>query len=87
MYFLWSLERVGVLYGLQKIGGSDWYAWGADFLLRKQSKGGEWKGSHYHGASPTLDTCFALLFLKRANFTHDLTTKIESLKIVPQSEQ
>jgi hypothetical protein len=87
LYFLWSLERVGVLYGLQKIGGGDWYAWGAEFLLGKQSKGGEWKGSHYHGASPTLDTCFALLFLKRANFTHDLTTKIESLKIVPQSEQ
>jgi hypothetical protein len=87
LYFLWSLERVGVLYGLDKIGGGDWYAWGTDFLLRKQSKGGEWSGSHYHGATPTLDTCFALLFLKRANFTHDLTTKIEFLKIVPQSEQ
>jgi hypothetical protein len=87
LYFLWSLERVGVLYGLQKIGGGDWYAWGADFLVAKQSKGGEWKGSHYHGSSPPLDTCFALLFLKRANLAHDLTTKIEFLKIVPQSEQ
>ena len=87
LYFLWSLERVGVLYGLQRIGGGDWYSWGAEFLVGKQAKGGEWKGSHYHGASPTLDTCFALLFLKRVNLTHDLTTKIEFLKIVPQSEQ
>jgi hypothetical protein len=87
LYFLWSLERVGVLYGLEKIGAVDWYAWGVDFLLRKQGYGGEWSGSHYHGASPPLDTCFALLFLKRANLTHDLTTKIEFLKIVPQSEQ
>src|SRR4029079_11850524 len=29
-YFLWSLERVGVIYGLDKIGGVDWYDIGAD---------------------------------------------------------
>lgn len=86
LYFLWSLERVGVLYGLQKIGGGDWYAWGVDLLLGRQAKEGNWHDGAYHGATQTLDTCFALLFLKRANLTQDLTKKIEFLKIAPQAE-
>ncbi len=24
-YFLWSMERVGVVYGIEKIGGYNWY--------------------------------------------------------------
>ena len=39
-YFLWSLERVGVLYNLPRIGGKDWYAWGRKELLAKQQKDG-----------------------------------------------
>src|SRR5262249_26095513 len=35
-YFLWSLERVAVTFGLEKIADKDWYAWGCDFLLRSQ---------------------------------------------------
>ncbi len=27
LYFLWSLERVAMLYDLKTIGGKDWYAW------------------------------------------------------------
>src|SRR5262249_35179387 len=27
LYFLWSVERVGVLYGLPRIGDKDWYRW------------------------------------------------------------
>jgi hypothetical protein len=86
-YFLWSLERVGVLYGLRTIDGKDWYAWGAELLQAHQTKDGSWHGGRYHGSSPTLDTCFALLFLKRANLTHDLTKKIEFLKIVPDPQE
>jgi hypothetical protein len=26
-YFLWSVERVAVIYNLAKIGGKDWYSW------------------------------------------------------------
>src|SRR5262249_48482141 len=33
LYFLWSVERVGVLYGLPTIGDKDWYRWGAEVLI------------------------------------------------------
>ena len=31
----------------------------------------------YHGSGPQIDTCFALLFLKRANLARDLTRKLD----------
>jgi hypothetical protein len=76
LYFLWSVERVGVLYSLQTIGEHDWYRWGAEMLIANQQKRGFWTGGGYPGASSTLDTCLALLFLKRANFIADLTAKL-----------
>src|SRR5262249_21692834 len=44
LYLLWSLERVGVIYKLKKIGGVDWYAWGTDLLLDKRARAedGSW---------------------------------------------
>ena len=33
LYFLWSVERVAMLYNLKTIGGKDWYGWGAAQLL------------------------------------------------------
>jgi hypothetical protein len=68
-YFLWSLERVGVALDLKTIGGKDWYAWGADVVLANQGQDGSWQGQY----PATVDTCFALLFLKRANLAKDLT--------------
>ena len=41
-YFLWSLERVGVIYGLEKIGNIDWYDLGADELVATQHANGGW---------------------------------------------
>jgi hypothetical protein len=76
LYFLWSVERVGVLYSLPTIGENDWYRWGAEMLIANQQKRGFWNGGGYPGASSTLDTCLALLFLKRANFVADLTAKL-----------
>jgi hypothetical protein len=76
LYFLWSVERVGVLYGVPKIGGKDWYRWGAQVLVANQQGEGNWTGGLYHGNNPVLDTCFALLFLKRANLTLDLTEQL-----------
>jgi hypothetical protein len=75
LYFLWSLERVAVVYGLTTIGGKDWYSWGADVLLGAQAGVGSWNDSF---AGP-VDTCFALLFLKRANVATDLTALLEKL--------
>ncbi len=75
-YYLWSLERVGVLYGLPVIGDRDWYRWGAEILVANQQQRGFWISTEYPGSSPIIDTCMALLFLKRANFTADLSKKL-----------
>jgi hypothetical protein len=72
LYFLWSVERVGVLYNLATIGTKDWYRWGAEILVANQQQAGHWDKGGYHGADPTIDTCLALLFLKRANLATDL---------------
>jgi hypothetical protein len=73
LYFLWSVERVGVLYDLPTIGNKEWYRWGAEILVANQTRNGNWENGGYHGANPTIDTCLALLFLKRANLAQDLT--------------
>jgi serine/threonine protein kinase len=73
LYFLWALERIATLYDLKTIGGKDWYGWGSQLLLVHQRADGAWANGQYHGSSPHLDTCFALLFLKRANLLQDLT--------------
>jgi hypothetical protein len=77
MYFLWSVERVGVIYGLRKIGGKDWYAWGAEMLVTNQTAQGNWEKGGYSNSTPVIDTCFALLFLKRANLAKELKAKLQ----------
>ncbi len=69
-YFLWSLERVAVAFGLKTIGGKDWYGWGSEVLTANQQADGSWQGDFAAGG---VDTCFALLFLRRANLARDLT--------------
>jgi hypothetical protein len=69
-YFLFSMERVAVVYNRQKIGDHDWYLWGANQLVDTQARDGSWSGGFAFDAA---DTCFALLFLKRANVARDLT--------------
>jgi hypothetical protein len=73
-YFLWSLERVGVAFGLTTIGGKDWYDWGAEVLITNQQRDGSWQGEY---SNYKADTCFALLFLKRANFARDLSARLK----------
>lgn len=76
LYFLWSLERVGVIYDLPKIGGNDWYQWVAEMLVANQQPLGNWAGGGYPGATPILDTSMALLILKKANIVKDLAGKV-----------
>jgi len=73
-YFLWSLERVAVAYGLDTIGNKDWYAWGSDVAVLTQLNNGSWSGENGNGGA---DTCFALLFLRRANLANDLTVMLK----------
>ncbi|MCE9582255.1 MAG: hypothetical protein K8T20_07165 [Planctomycetes bacterium] len=58
-YDLYSLERVGMIVGLDKIGDHNWYDLGCAALLSNQQKDGCWGGN-------PIDTAFAILFLKRA---------------------
>jgi hypothetical protein len=86
LYFLWSVERVGVLYNLRTIAEKDWYHWGAELLVDNQDSSGGWHCGGYPGSTFQTDTCFALLFLKRANLTRDLSQKLEFLIDVRESK-
>ncbi len=78
LYLLWSIERVGVIYDVNTIqpkGGKDWYLWGSEIIVANQKENGQWE-DRFPGVP---DTCFALLFLKRANIVKDLTDKLREL--------
>lgn len=71
MYMLYGIERVGTLGNAPRLGTHDWYSEGVQTLLRLQKPEGQWAkrdgdgGWHTHPAE--YDTCFAMLFLKRAS--------------------
>lgn len=79
LYFLWTLERVGVIYSKDVIGGKDWFDWGYPIVMKAQQPDGKWNEGHgILSGGPLSDTCFALLFLKRANIARDLTRIIRT---------
>ncbi len=72
-YYLYGLERAGVLAGTYDFGEHDWYDEGGKYILGAQKSDGSWVESlgglgigGIGGADAMSDTCFALLFLKRA---------------------
>jgi hypothetical protein len=65
-YYLYGLERAGMLYGSELIGSHKWYPEGAKVLIANQKADGSWGGAD--------DTCFAILFLKRATKSLDVAT-------------
>ncbi|MSR57288.1 MAG: hypothetical protein EXS05_06420 [Planctomycetaceae bacterium] len=77
-YFLWSVERIGVLLGLEKMGDVDWFGQGADGLLKTQKDEGNWPTAWADTDKEGLsDTCFALLFLRKANLGSDISRLLE----------
>lgn len=80
LYFLWSLERVGVIYDVRDIGGVDWYQWGSRRLKQSQARDGQWIGTGSKGwpFETSVGTSFAILFLSRANAAADLTAQVGS---------
>jgi hypothetical protein len=86
LYYLWSVERVAVLYELNTIGGKDWYGWGAQMLLNSQQQNGCWNTGGYPSATPDVDTCFALLFLRRSNLVRDLTENLRLFMAIRDPE-
>jgi hypothetical protein len=91
-YFLWSLERVGMLLELPTIGEKEWYRWGAESLITNQLATGEFNVKDYDDEhtrwgsarplkgdrfyGPILKTSFSLLFLKKSNPMKDLTPRL-----------
>lgn len=65
-YYLYSMERAFELAGIERVQGRDWYHEGARMLLAWQNKkNGSWPA--YRGQEMSLvQTCFAVLFLKKA---------------------
>ena len=63
-YWLYAVERAGIFYGSEEIGGHEGYVEGAKYLLAEQKGDGSWQSK---GADHAIwDTCFAILFLRRA---------------------
>ena len=62
LYYLYALERAGILCRVVQVNGRDWYHEGASWLVETQHDDGHWQGI----TAAVHDTCFALLFLKRA---------------------
>jgi len=60
--YLWAIERLGGLTGRKELAGHDWYSEGAELLVAWQAQDGAW-------GRTTEDTCFALLFLRRATLS------------------
>ena len=59
-YYLYGLERAGILSATETFGKHEWYPEGATYLLTLQNAVGSW------GKDDIVETCFAILFLKRA---------------------
>lgn len=74
-YYLYGLERACSMAGKLKLGQHAWYREGAEFLLGAQSPDGSWKSNF-------TDTCFALLFLKRASLTWSPDSKRDTGDVV-----
>jgi hypothetical protein len=64
-YYMYGLERAGMLYGTDTFGTRAWYPEGAALLLKQQKADGSW-GNRENKDENTWDTCFAILFLKKA---------------------
>ncbi len=60
LYWLYAVERCGILSGQRYFGTHDWYREGAEYLVRTQGASGLWNGQ-------LVDTCFALLFLAKGH--------------------
>jgi hypothetical protein len=64
-YYLYAVERTGLLFGTEKFGAREWYPEGAAVLLKNQQANGSWPAADTH-RNPVWDTCFSILFLRRA---------------------
>ena len=73
-YYLYGLERVGRLCDLERIGAHPWYSKGAMYILDAQKPDGSWTVKGEDEENTVWNTCFAILFLKRATRPADVAS-------------
>ena len=72
IYTLYGVERACILTATRAFNDFDWYKVGAELLVRSQADDGTWGDDSVRGVDTgrgygvACDTCFALLFWKRA---------------------
>jgi hypothetical protein len=69
IHWLGAAAKAGQYLGTERFGDHDWYAEGAEFLLKSQHPSGEWKTEQgdfmNFEKNDVLETCLAILFLRR----------------------
>jgi hypothetical protein len=74
-FYLAAVERALMLTGTEKLGTHDWHAEGSKSLLELQREDGHWKPDGLATNGDLVETCFAILFLKRATCPLDADLK------------
>ncbi|KAF0243040.1 MAG: A-macroglobulin complement [Planctomycetota bacterium] len=72
-YWLYAVERAGMIMGVAEFGKHDWYKEGSEMLLKAQAEDGSWKCATDPMADTDNDTCFAILFLRKATKGYTVT--------------
>ncbi len=72
LYYLYGVERHGALADVKKLGKRDWYQDGARYLLGNQGDKGQFGSLE--------NTCFALLFLRRATLSISREVRTEAVE-------
>lgn len=63
-YYLYSMERAGIITGVKKFGDYDWHLEGSRHLVFGQADDGSWRETaSKHPGNEVINTSFALLFL------------------------
>ncbi len=80
-YYLYALERLGKLYGTETVGSHPWYQEGAQEILKRQRGDVAWQSDNPQ-QNPGLvpNTCFSILFLRRATPSLDVASEDRFLK-------
>jgi hypothetical protein len=65
-YWIYAVERAGSMCGTEWFGERAWYKEGSDWLVSNQDADGSWGKKGEKPDDEVCDTCWAILFLKRA---------------------
>ena len=86
-YYLYGVERTGLLFGTEKFGAHEWYPEGANVLLKSQLADGSWPHTDTHRKG-VWNTCFTILFLRRATRPlQDVASEDSKARKVPAVEK